>query len=200
MTDRSATEAPPEEASEGLGAATMRELAGVLAEEAEGLDWGVVDRFVDVLCGARRILLFGAGRSGALALGFAQRLTHVGSAVAVVGESCNSRCTESDVVVVVSGSGATPSALTIADQARRAPCGHLCLVTTSPESPIGARCDLTVTLHGRSKGHEDLSTLAPYTAQFDLGVLALSECVARLIMARRSITDADIEQWRPNVE
>lgn len=183
-----------------VGVATMEELAHVLRDEGKRLDWAEVERLVDVLDGARRVLVFGAGRSGSVALAFAQRLTHVGVAAAVVGEAGNARCTEQDVVVVVSGSGATPSAVAIAQQSRAARCGHLCLLTKSPSSPIRSSADIVVTLHGRSKGEGGVATLAPYTAQFDLGVLAVSEVVARMLMDRRGMNDMDIERWRPNVE
>lgn len=178
----------------------MRELAQVLTEEVFHLDWESVDRLAEACDSARHVLLFGAGRSGSLALAFGQRLAHIGLAVARIGDAGNTRLGPEDAVVVVSGSGATASTVVVAQQASDVNCGHICLVTTEPSSPIARLADVVVVLHARSKGSSEIETLAPYTAQFDLCVLALSESVARLIMARRNIADADIEQWRPNVE
>jgi D-arabinose 5-phosphate isomerase GutQ len=118
---------------------------------------------------------------------------------ATVGESGNARLGVDDVVVVVSGSGRTASALAIAAQARAASIGRLCAITAADESPLNELADLVVRLHGRAKGGA-AAGVAPFTAQFDAGVLCLSEVVARLVMDSRGVEDADIENWRPNVE
>jgi 6-phospho-3-hexuloisomerase len=182
-----------------LGPLVLEELANVLLLEARDLDWEMMERFVDSLDQARRVLLFGAGRSGSTSLAFAQRLNHVSLNAAVVGEAGNRRVDGSDVVVVVSGSGATPSAVTVAKEAKRASC-QLVAITSTPQSPIGELADLIVRVHGRSKGEPGRATLSPYTAQFDLTVLALSEVVGAMLLERRRMTEPDIESWRPNVE
>lgn len=181
------------------GRAVLAELAAVVAAQDELLDWEIAGTLAARLHQARRVLTFGAGRSRTVALGFAQRLTHIGLAAATVGESANSRCGPDDVVIVVSGSGATPSALVIAEQARAAGTGTVGAITATPDSPLARLSDLVCVVTARAKGSTAPAT-APYTAQFDLAALAVTEAVAAMVMNLRGMSHQEIESWRPNVE
>lgn len=182
-----------------VGRAVIDELGAVVTVQREALDWSTVDALVVALDGARRVLTYGAGRSGAVALAFAQRLTHVGLAAASVGEAGNQRLGADDLVVIVSGSGATASALAIADQAAAAGVGTLALITAAVASELASRADVTCRITARGKGSA-VESRAPYTAQFDLAALALGEAVCSMLMQRRGMKDEEIELWRPNVE
>ncbi len=182
-----------------LGPQVLEELGNLLLRQARELDWGVVGQLAQQLDHARRVLLFGAGRSGSTALAFAQRLNHVGVDAAVVGESTNRRIGEGDVVIVVSGSGATASAVTIATEAKATGC-QVVAISSTRSSSLALLADVVVELKARSKGQRDDVTQSPYTAQFDVSVFALSEVVGALLLERRQLADVDIEKWRPNVE
>lgn len=184
---------------EEIGHGVVAELAGVVARQVDALDWARVLDLVEALDGARRVLVFGAGRSRSMALAFAQRLNHVGVGAASVGESGNTRLGADDVLVLVSGSGATVSAVAMATQAATAGVGTLALITATDESPLAMRADIVCRLHARGKGSDEES-LSPYTAPFDVSALVLGEAVCRMIMERRGMVDEEIEQWRPNVE
>jgi len=181
------------------GRAVVEELAATLARVGEQLDWASVDAVVALLLGARRVFLYGAGRSRSIALGIGQRLTHVGCDVTLIGESGTSRFTADDVLIVVSGSGASPSAVTIAELAVAAGGGEIVAITTAPDSPVGRLATRHVVVPTRSKLREH-PTLAPYTAHFDTAALVVGEAIAALAMDARGLSDEDIELYRPNVE
>jgi len=182
-----------------IGRGVVAELAGVVARQQDAVDWASVRRLVEALDGARRVLVFGAGRSRSVALALAQRLNHVGVGAASVGESGNTRLGAEDVLLLVSGSGATASAVAMADQAAAAGVGTLVLLTSSEQSPLAERADVVCRLHARGKGSSE-ATLSPYTAPFDVSALVLGEAVCRMVMEKRGMEDEEIEQWRPNVE
>ena len=182
-----------------VGRAVVDELAAVVARQRDAIDWDQVLQLAESLDQARRVLVFGAGRSRSEALALAQRLNHVGVTVATVGESGNSRLGKDDALVLVSGSGGTVSAIAMADQAARAGVGTLALLTATESSPLADRADVVVRIHARGKGSEERS-LSPYTAPFDAATLVVSEAVCRIIMQLRDMADEEIEQWRPNVE
>jgi len=71
------------------------------------VDEGQLQEFLDVLQPARRVFLYGRGRSGFVARAFAVRLMHLGFQTYVVGETITAPVKRDDVVILVSGSGTT---------------------------------------------------------------------------------------------
>jgi 6-phospho-3-hexuloisomerase len=187
------------ERAASLGPAVVAELAGALERAAREVDWEAVERAAERVLAARKVLLFGAGRSRSIALALGQRLGHVGSDVALIGEAGNSRFTERDLLIVISGSGATPSALTTARLGREPGGGALLALTAQADSELARLADEVVRVPARSKLREEAS-LAPYTAPFDIATLAVGEALCKLVMEARGLTDEQIDDNRPNVE
>lgn len=182
-----------------IGRDLVREVAATLDALSAQVDW---ERAADVaarLDGARRVLLFGAGRSRGIALAVGQRLGHVGLDVALIGEAGNQRFDARDVLIVVSGSGRTPSSVLTAEQGKDPGEGTVVALTATPDSPIGRVADVVLEVPARFRAPEP-TDLAPFTALFDVCTLVVGEALAKLVMVRRGMVDADIERHRPNVE
>lgn len=188
-------------AGEGaVGRAVMLELAGTLERVAAELDWGRAEELAARLDGARRVLLFGAGRSRGIALAMGQRFGHVGLDVALIGEGGNRRFDRRDVLILISASGTTRSTIVTGELAREAADGGgIVAFTATDPSPVADLADevLLVPARFRWGGPADL---APFTAPFDLAALVCGEALAKMVMERRGMDDADIELHRPNVE
>lgn len=189
-------------AAEGgaIGRAVMLELAGTLEGVADGLDWSRAEALAARLDDARRVLLFGAGRSRGIALAMGQRFGHVGLDVALIGEGGNRRFDARDVLILISASGTTRSTIVTGELAREAPDGGAIVAFTATDpSPVADLADevLVIPARFRSTGPADL---APFTAPFDLAALVCGEALAKMVMERRGMDDADIELHRPNVE
>jgi 6-phospho-3-hexuloisomerase len=194
MNGRAEQRAPDE-----LGRAVVEELAETLRRVAQELDWPSAQRVAGTLADARKVFLFGAGRSRAIALALGQRLTHVGCDAVLIGEAGNSRFTERDALVVISGSGGSPSAVTIAELGAEPGGGTVIALTSQPDSAVARLADHAIVVPARSKLREQAS-LAPYTAPFDIAALAVGEALAKLLMDARGLCDEDIDDNRPNVE
>ncbi len=103
----------------------------------------------DLIQNANHIFLAGAGRSGMVIRGFANRLMHLGYSVSVVGEISSPHSAEGDLVIIASGSGETDSLLSIAKKSKLSGV-RIALVTMDDKSSIGVLADSTVVLPGSS--------------------------------------------------
>ncbi len=84
-------------------------IIGELAAAAQRVDGAQLEDLATACQGASRIFVAGAGRSGFVARGLANRLLHLGLAVSFLGEPTTPPVTAGDLLIVVSGSGRTAS-------------------------------------------------------------------------------------------
>lgn len=73
---------------------------------------------LNLILGAEKVFVYGAGRSGLVARAFGMQLMHLGKNVYVIGETINPSAGVSDVIVIVSGSGETDSVVNLANIAK----------------------------------------------------------------------------------
>ncbi|HEX16880.1 MAG TPA: 6-phospho-3-hexuloisomerase [Thermoplasmatales archaeon] len=129
---------------------------------------------------ARRIFLYGAGRSGLVAKAFAIRLVHLGLQAYVIGETITPPVREEDLVVVISGSGETIPSVMTADIAKRMG-ARLIAITSKRDSKIARRADLPVILSVDLED-KDRSKLAPLGTIFEASSwIFLDGLIARLM-------------------
>src|SRR5690242_7825712 len=81
----------------------LAEIQAVLAP----VDEAQVESLVGALLGARRIVVYGAGRVGMACRGFAMRLGHLGLAAYTLGDSTVPAIGPGDLLLLCSGSGET---------------------------------------------------------------------------------------------
>ena len=92
----------------------------------------------------------GAGRSGLAAKAFAMRLVQLGLNAYVIGEVVTPAMKEGDLLIAVSGSGATDSVVHAARTAKGVG-SKVLAVTSYPESNLGKIADYIVRVKGRTK-------------------------------------------------
>lgn len=150
--------------TDGIVRETFRHVADAVKGMTALLDDAEVARALLALAAARRVVVIGNGLSASLATDFAARLTSIGrhaeSPVDSIGQQITARLlTADDVLVVISGSGATSSTLRTAEAASesgatviaitafaRSPLTQvatLCLVVTMPD--LTFRDEITLT-------------------------------------------------------
>ncbi|WP_298825863.1 6-phospho-3-hexuloisomerase [uncultured Planococcus sp.] len=120
---------------------------------------------------AKRIFVYGEGRSGLMGKAFAMRLMHGGFQVFVVGETITPSIEEGDLLVAISGSGSTEAILQFAAKAKESG-AKVSLVTTNKESKIAAICDCVLNIPAATKHRrpEEPATIQPLGNQFDQSV------------------------------
>ena len=96
----------------------MEKLTQKIEEQLRTIDQKSIDNFVEFIMSAKRIFIVGAGRSGLVAKAFGMRLMHLGFTVYIVGEVITPAINKDDLLIVVSGSGQTLSAVVAATIAK----------------------------------------------------------------------------------
>jgi DNA-binding MurR/RpiR family transcriptional regulator len=136
----------------GIVTETFRHVAAGVAGMVALLDDAELHRAIEVLAGARRLLVVGNGLSSPLALDAAARLTSIGRAAEapmdVIGQQITARLLEpDDAVLLISGSGSNQATLRVADAAVAAGASVIA-ITAFARSPLTqvAAISLVVTM------------------------------------------------------
>lgn len=108
-----------------------------------------IDALAEACLQAKRIFVAGAGRSGFMARGFANRLLHLGLPVWFVGETTTPPVQPGDLLIVCSGSGETASLRANAARAKDAG-ASIATLTMSPHASIPELADVVVLVPGSS--------------------------------------------------
>jgi len=126
------------------------------------VDRGKVEGAVKLFMRARRIFVYGTGRSGLAGKAFAIRLVHLGFQTFVIGETITAPVQKNDLVVLISGSGETIPVTMTAEIARRLG-AKIISITANPDSHIARFADILISL---SVGDVD-AELAPLGTLFE---------------------------------
>ena len=130
-----------------------------------------ISPFAQALKEAKRIYVYGEGRSGFMAKAFAMRMMHAGFTVYVVGETITPSIEQGDLLVAISGSGETDSIYQFASKAKKIG-AEVILVTTDKESKIAKISDSVLVIPAATKYRKpgEPSTIQPLGNQFDQAV------------------------------
>lgn len=144
---------------------------------------------VDVLTSAKKLFVYGVGRSGLAARAFAMRMVQLGIDCYFIGETITPVVSDGDAVVIVSNTGSTMSAIQVANIARRVG-AKVIAVTSHRASKLSNASNIVLLIQGDDDAAQ--SRLAPLGTLFeDASVLLLDGVVAE-IMERLGQTEADM--------
>lgn len=180
-------------------------------ELRESLDWihaateqaikvpdGALKRFLDTLEPARRVFVYGRGRSGFVARAFAVRLMHLGYQTYVVGETITAPVQRDDVVVCVSGSGTTYPVVMTAELGRRQG-ARVVAITAEPDSEV-ARLAHTVIALMPPAGNGERSRYAPLGTIFETAAWLFFDGVIAMLMERLGATEQEMRERHATLE
>lgn len=125
-----------------------------------------VKGFIKQIKEANHIFLAGAGRSGLAINGFANRLSHLGFSVSVVGEISSPHSQSGDLLIIGSGSGETGSLVTLAKKAKNNNVS-ICVITMSEDSTIGSLANNIVKITGKVKSESSTASIQPMGTLFE---------------------------------
>lgn len=177
---------------------------------ANSLNKKEVTSLVNRILKAKKVFIYGAGRSGLVARAFAMRLMHLGVNVHVIGGIVTPSTRKGDLVLLISGSGESTSVVNSAKIAKKVG-AKICLITSYPKSSIGKIADYIVTIEGRTKlkGEKDFLlrqlkgehyTLAPLGTLFEISVLVFLDSLIVELMDRLKITEDDMRVRHATIE
>lgn len=127
---------------------------------------------------AKRIFVYGEGRSGLMGKAFAMRLMHGGFPVYVIGETVTPSIEKDDLLVAISGSGSTGAILQFAAKSKEIG-AKVFLVSTNRESKIASICDgiLVIPAATKYRRPDEPGTIQPLGNQFDQSVHLVLDAV-----------------------
>jgi 6-phospho-3-hexuloisomerase len=155
-------------------------------------------QFLDTLQPARRVFLYGRGRSGFVARSFAVRLMHLGYQTYVVGETITAPVAKQDVVILVSGSGTTYPVVMTAELGRRQG-ATVVAITAQPDSEIARLAHVVVPLVP-PHGNGERATLAPLGTLFETSAWLFFDAVVAMLMERLGETEDSMRKRHATLE
>jgi 6-phospho-3-hexuloisomerase len=155
-------------------------------------------RAIELVTAARRIFVFGEGRSGLVLRMAAMRLVHLGLTAHVVGDATTPAIGAGDLLIAASGSGETAVTLLIADQAHRAG-ATLLAVTANVAGSLAASANATLLLRTPAKGDRGTGqSIQPGGSLFEQSMLVLFDTL--FLMIAGDTAAQQIEERHANLE
>jgi 6-phospho-3-hexuloisomerase len=154
----------------------LKSIQTTLAESIEN-----TDKFVDLIIGGRKIYLYGVGRSGLIAKAFAIRLVQMGMEVFFVGETVTPIVEEGDVVIIVSYTGETMSAIQTANIVRRVG-AKVIVITAHPHSKLAAASNLVIVIEPLKD--DEKKRFAPLGTLFEDATLVYLDGIVAVLMEK----------------
>src|SRR5512136_2770475 len=139
------------------------------------------DKFVDHIISARKIFIYGVGRSGLIAKAFAIRLVQMGLEVFFIGETITPIVEEGNVVIIVSYTGETMSATQTANIVRRVG-AKVVAITAHGHSKLAAASNLVIELNPPKD--DDKKRLAPLGTLFEDATLIYLDSIVATLMEK----------------
>lgn len=153
-----------------------RMVAQTLENDIEG-----TAEFVEAIIGARKVFIYGVGRSGLIAKAFAIRLVQMGLEVYFVGETVTPIVEEGHLVVIVSHTGETMSAIQTANIVRRVG-ARVITITANAHSKLASASNVVVLIHPPKD--EDRRRLAPLGTLFEVATLIYLDGIVAQLMEK----------------
>ena len=198
---------------EWLRAAVEEIIAGIKSS-IEELNMKEVERLIQLLLGAKdkKIFIVGMGRSGFVGRAFALRLMNLGFDVYFLGETITPAAEKGDLLIAISGTGATKMVLTVSTAAKEIG-ATVIAITSFPESPLGQIADHIITVKGRTKAgwpkEEDYlarqlmgerEPITPLGSIFENNCMVFLDGLVVELMQRLGRTEEDLRRRHATIE
>ena len=173
----------------------MREAASYIMDEVKealnGVDQETFDAFVDALISAKKIFIYGVGRSGLVGKAFSVRLVQMGLATYFIGDTTTPIVESGDVVLIISNTGETMSAVQTANIVGRLG-SKVILITGAGHSKLGSASSIIVELKVRKDEHK--GRFAPLGTLFEAAAYFFLDSTVPVMMERLQQTEASMRR------
>jgi 6-phospho 3-hexuloisomerase len=157
-----------------------------------------VNRVIADFFKAKRIFVYGAGRSGLVARAFAIRLVHLGFQTFVIGETIGAPVQKDDLVFLISGSGETIPAVMTAEITHRIG-ATVVVVTGEKNSKITRHSDITLILAPTQETPER-RCYAPLGTLFEASTWILLDSIIAELMDQKQETEESMRSRHATLE
>jgi 6-phospho-3-hexuloisomerase len=144
---------------------------------------------------ARRIFVYGTGRSGLVGKAFAIRLVHLGFQTFVIGETITAPVQKNDLVILISGTGETIPVTMTAEIARRLG-AKIVSITANPDSHTARFSDVVIILDSA----EGDAQLAPLGTLFESSAWVFLDGLVAELMSRTGEDEKSMKERHATLE
>ncbi len=144
---------------------------------------------VRVILAGKRIFIFGVGRSGLVGQTFAIRLVQLGLQVYFVGDMTTPIIGKDDVLILVSNTGKTMSAVKTAEIAKRLGT-HVVSVTSDRNSSLAKKSDYVILVKPRKD--KEMEEKAPLGTIFEDATILFFDSLVPELMRKLGSTEQDL--------
>jgi len=157
----------------------------------ERVDDSKIDEIVGALAQAKKIFIYGVGRSGLVGQAFAVRLVQMGLNVHFVGDMTTPIVESEDVVLIISNTGETMSAVQTANIVRRIGATVISL-TSSTHSKLGVASNIVLEI---SPGRDELRKKhAPLGTLFEVATFIMLDSIVPGLMLRLEQNESSLRK------
>jgi len=161
-------------------------------------DADAVEALLKELAEAKRVFLYGAGRSGLVARAFAIRLMHLGYQTYVIGETISAPVQPKDLMLLISGSGETYPVAMSAEIAHNIGATVACL-TANRRSKVASFSDVVVEFPVPADAQRR-KPMAPLGTLFETTTWVFLDGVVAELAARRHQSEEMMRQRHATME
>ena len=164
-------------------------LTGKCSEALSGISTEDRKQLTELILSADRIFVFGVGRSGLVGQTFAIRLVQLGLKVYFVGDMTTPILRKGDLLLLISNTGQTMSAVTTAKIARRIGT-HTACITSDPDSSLAENSDTVILV--RPVADRTQPDYAPLGTIFEDATMLFFDTLIPELMQRLGLTEQDM--------
>lgn len=173
----------------------MKETSAYILSELqsaiEKVEASKVDEIVNAIVVAKKIFIYGVGRSGLVGKSFAVRLVQMGLDVHFVGDMTTPIVETEDLVMIISNTGETMSAVQTANIVGRIG-AKVVVITSRPHSKLGQAADIILVIAPHND--EKRKQLAPLGTLFELGTAVMLDSLVPGLMQKMGQTEASLRK------
>jgi 6-phospho-3-hexuloisomerase len=165
----------------------LKEIQEILAK----IDDSVVDDIVNSIISANKVFIYGVGRSGLVGKAFAVRLVQMGLNVHFIGETTTPIVETTDLVIIISNTGETMSAVQTANIVRRVG-AKVVSITSNMNSKLAQASSISLELS--TVKDEQRRKIAPLGTLFEDSTFLLFDSIVPVIMAKLGQSEASLRR------
>lgn len=173
----------------------MRETTNYILKQIQEVlsrvDEGTAAQIVESIIAAKKIFVYGVGRSGLVGKAFAVRLVQMGLNVHFIGDTTTPIVEAEDVVIIVSNTGETMSAVQTANIVRRVG-AKVISITSNIHSKLAQASSISVEL--TVVKDEQCRKSAPLGTLFEDSAFLLLDSMVPTLMSRLGQTEASLRR------
>jgi 6-phospho-3-hexuloisomerase len=147
------------------------------------------DQFIEMILATDKIFIYGVGRSGLVAKSFAIRLVQLGLKVFFIGETVTPIVEPNDLVIIISNTGQTMSAVQTANIVRRV--GATVVAITSRDHSKLAHA-ASIVIHLRTGMDEKDSDLSPLGTVFEDSTQVFLDGIVSVLAKKMNATESEM--------